>query len=113
MLLIFLPSQIANALLRSPLDPAGQALARLGGGGLLALGVACWYARTTPLSTAALGVARAFLVYNVVAAVMLAIVFEPLSNGNPVVVGASVLHGVLAVALVVALIRARRSMRAR
>jgi hypothetical protein len=110
-MLLFLPSQIATALLRSPLDPAGQALARLGGAGLLALGVACWYARTTPLSPAALGVARGFLVYNVVASVTLALVFLPLSRSNPVVVGASALHGLLAVALLVALMRARRSVR--
>lgn len=113
LMLLFLPSQIAAAVLRSPLDPAGQALARLGGAGLLALGVACWYARNTPLTAAALGVARAFLVYNVLAAVTLALVFLPISSGNPIVVGASALHGLLAVALLVALMRARRSVRVR
>jgi hypothetical protein len=112
-MLLAVPSRIADVLLRSPLDPAGQALARVGGAGLLALGVACWYARETPLVPAALGVARAFLVYNVVAAVTLALVFVPLSGGNPVVVGASVLHGILGVALLVALIRARRVLRVR
>jgi hypothetical protein len=113
LMLLVLPSQIADAVLRLPLDPAGQALARIGGAGLLALGAACWYARDTPLTTAALGVARAFLVYNVVASVTLALVFLPLSSGNPVVVGASALHGLLAVALLVALMRARRAVRAR
>lgn len=113
LMLLTLPSRIATVLLRSPLDPAGQALARIGGAGLLALGVACWYARQTPLAPAGLGVARGFLVYNVVASVTLAAVFGPLSSGNPVVVGASVLHGVLAVALLVALMRARRLLRVR
>ena len=102
-ILLILPSPSASLLFGSPLDFAGQAIARIGGGGLLALGVACWHARETPLAHASLGVARAFLVYNVVAAVVLALVFARLSNGALLVLGASVLHGLLAAALVTAL----------
>jgi hypothetical protein len=98
------PTVPASLLLRSPLAGPGVVFARLAGGGLLALGIACWHARGTPLTHAGLGVSRAFLVYNLVACALLALVRPPLPGGM-VALGASVLHGLLAAALLTALYR--------
>lgn len=77
-------------------------IARLAGGGLLALGIAWGYARGTPSAPAGLGVSRAFLAYNLVACAVLALARPPLPGGL-VALGASVLHGLLAAALITAL----------
>jgi hypothetical protein len=104
LLLLACPSALAWLLLRSPLEGAGPVVARLGGGGLLALGIACWCARGTPLTPAGLGVARGFLAYNLVACVTLAVARPPLSSGGLLALGASVLHGLLAAALIAAFV---------
>ena len=59
--LLLAPSALASILLRSPLAEAGVTVARLAGGGLLALGIACWSARETPADPVAIGVAWGFL----------------------------------------------------
>ena len=97
------PSDIASLLLGSPLGESGVVIARVGGGGLLALGIACWGARTTPSAPASLGVAWAFLSYNVVACVTLACAFPAMASGGLLVLGSSVLHGTLAALLLGAL----------
>ena len=96
------PPAVAFLLLRSPLAGPGVVVARLAGGGLLALGIACWYGRGTPSTPAGLGVSRAFLAYNLVACAVLALARPPFPGGL-VALGASVLHGLLAAALVTAL----------
>jgi hypothetical protein len=99
----------AGAVLETPVGlgllaaPSGLTVARLGGGGLLALGIACWYARGTPLAAAGLGVARGFLAYNLVACAVLFTAF-PALPGGAVALGAAMLHGLLAAGLLVALI---------
>ena len=103
------PSLLASLLLRSPLDGAGLVVARIGGGGVLSLGIACWSARETPLTPAGLGVSRAFLAYNLVACVTLALARPALASGGLPALSASVLHGVLAAALLGALCGLRRS----
>lgn len=103
--LLVAPSSLSSLLLRAPLEGAPVAIARLGGGGLLALGIACWCARRAPSTPAALGVSWGFLAYNVVASVTLAWARPPLASGGLPALGASVLHGVLAVALLGALLR--------
>ena len=45
--LLLAPSTLVELLLRGPLAGAGPIIARFGGGGLLALGIACWFARRT------------------------------------------------------------------
>lgn len=100
--LLVAPSTLAELLLRAPLDGFGLALARVGGGGLLALGIACWFARGTPSTAAGMGVARAFLAYNVVACGVLIQAYPPLPGGLAAL-SAAVLHGLLAVALLAAL----------
>jgi len=89
--------------------PASVWLARIGGGGLLALGIACWCARETPLTPAGLGVARGFLAYNLVACVTLALARPAVASGGLPALAAAFLHGVLASALLRALFGPRRS----
>jgi hypothetical protein len=100
--LLAAPSAVATLALGAPIGDAGAAIARIGGGGLLALGISCWSAHRVASTPVGLGVARAFLVYNVVACVILAMAAPPLPAGL-VAAGASLLHGVLAVALVAGL----------
>jgi hypothetical protein len=40
--LLLAPAVVVEILLRAPLDGTGLAIARLAGGGLLAVGIACW-----------------------------------------------------------------------
>ena len=70
--LLCCPSAAVALLLGSGLDaPAAVALGRLAGAALLALGVACWFARGDEQSRAARGVVTAMTVYNLGAVVVL------------------------------------------
>jgi hypothetical protein len=86
------------------MEGAGLAIGRIGGGGLLALGIACWLARKTPMSPAGVGVAWAYLAYNAVTCVTLAWASVALGGGSLPALGGSVLHGVLGAAMLVALL---------
>jgi len=97
--LLIAPSALASLLLRSPLAGPGVVLARIAGGGVLSLGIACWCARGTPSAPAGLGVSWAFLVYNLVACVTLALAGRELASAGLPALVASALHGVLGVAL--------------
>ncbi len=103
--LLFAPSRFALLLLRSPLDRAGQAVARVAGGALLAVGIACWYAHWSPETVAGLGVARAFLVYNLVVSLTLVRNCPALASGGLPALCVAFIHGLLAVALLIALRR--------
>ena len=72
LLLLVLPAVVAPLLLGAPLDaPAALVVARIAGGALLSLGCACWLARNeSPAGVG--GMVRAMLLYNVVAAAVLA-----------------------------------------
>jgi hypothetical protein len=64
----------------APLEaPAALTVARVGGAGLLALGVACWLARGDVLSRAARGLVAAMLLYDV--SVVAVLVFASLGFG--------------------------------
>ena len=89
------PAGAASALFGSSMEGPGVAIGRIGGGGLLSLGIACWLARKTPSAPASVGVARAYLAYNVVTCVTLAWAGVALEGGSLPALGASVLHGVL------------------
>jgi hypothetical protein len=102
--LLISPSALSSLLLGSPLTAAGVIVARLGGGGLLALGIACWCARKTPSAPASLGAAWAFLAYNLIACITLALASFEMSGGALLVIGASALHGVLGAALLAVLL---------
>jgi hypothetical protein len=107
--LLAAPSALVALLLGSPLEANGIVVARLAGGGLLALGVACWSARITPSAPAAVGVAWAFLLYNAVACVVLAGTDSAVSGRGLLVVGTAAVHGLLAIGLLTALARQRRN----
>lgn len=96
--LLAAPAATAFVLLRAPLEGVGPIVARIGGGGLLAVGIACWFARNPPATPAGLGVARGFLAYNMVACVVLALACPPMPGGI-VALAAAVAHGLLAAAL--------------
>jgi len=83
---------------------AGIAIGRIGGGGLLSLGIACWLARKTPTAPASVGVAWAYLAYNVVTCVTLAWASVALGGGSLPALGASVLHGAIGAAVLGALL---------
>lgn len=101
--LLAAPSPLATLLLGAPLSGSGLVVARLAGGALAGLGIACWFARSTPTAQAGLGVAGALLTYNAVACIALAL--APLGPGNrALALGAAVLHGLLAVGLLSALL---------
>jgi hypothetical protein len=71
--LLACPSASVALLLGAPLDaPAAMTVARVGGAGVLSLGVACWLARGDANSRAARGLVAAMLLYNVATVVILA-----------------------------------------
>jgi len=88
----------------SSVEGAGMAIGRIGGGGLLSLGIACWLARRTPTSQASVGVAWAYLVYNSVTCVTLAWVAVALAGDSLPALGGAVLHGVVGAAMLGALL---------
>lgn len=105
--LLAVPSPLASVLLGAPLSGTGLVVARLAGGGLLGLGIACWFARSTPTAAAGLGVAVALLIYNAVACITLALV-PPGQGSRVLILGVAVLHGLLAAGLLGVLLRRDR-----
>ena len=96
--LLACPSATVTLMVGAPLEtPAALSVARLGGAGLFALGLACWLSREDTQSRAARGLVAAMLLYNVAAVAVLA--FASIGFGMhgvalwPVVV----LHALLAV----------------
>jgi hypothetical protein len=98
------PAGGASALFGSTMEGPGITIGRIGGGGLLALGIACWSARKTPTAPASVGVAWAYLAYNVITCVTLAWASVALEGVSLPALGAAVLHGVLGAAVLGALI---------
>jgi len=98
------PAGGASVLFGSSMEGAGVAIGRIGGAGLLALGIACWLARKTPMSAASVGVGWAYLVYNVIACVTLAWASFALGGASVPALGGAALHGVLGVAMLAALL---------
>lgn len=71
--LLCLPSSAARLLLGAPLlEPSACVVARVGGAGLLTIGIACWFARNDTVSSAAGGLLTAMVLYNLVVALVLA-----------------------------------------
>jgi hypothetical protein len=70
--LLCFPSATVMLLVGAPLKAApALTVARVGGAGLLALGVACWLARDDTQSPAARGLVTAMLLYNAAAVAVL------------------------------------------
>jgi hypothetical protein len=93
--LLCFPSSTVALLAGAPLGIApALTVARVGGAGLLALGVACWLARGDTQSRAAKGLIAAMLLYNIAAVGVLA--FAGLGFGlsrRGVVAGGGSPHG--------------------
>lgn len=78
--LLGLPLLVVSLLLGGSLDtPAALVVARVGGAGLLSIGVACWLARNDQQSRAARGLVAALVLYNV--AVVSVLVYAGLGLG--------------------------------
>lgn len=72
--LMCIPSAAGVLLLGTPLEaPVALTVARVGGAGLLTLGIACWLARNDTQSTAARGLVTAMVVFNLVVALVLGV----------------------------------------
>jgi hypothetical protein len=93
--LIAAPSLVTGVLLSTGLTPAGSAVGRVGGFGLLCLAIACWprgeVAHAQPV--------RALFLYNLLAACYLAYVRFSGEFGGFILLLASALHAVLALLL--------------
>jgi hypothetical protein len=86
-----------SLLVGAPLEtPAASSVARVGGAGLLALGVACWFARDDAQSRAARGVVAAMLLYNAAAIAVLAFAGLGFGLRGVALWPAVVLHAVMA-----------------
>jgi hypothetical protein len=92
------PSLPVSLLLGSSLDtPAALTVARVAGAALLALGVACWFARNDVESHTARGLVAAMLLYNIAAVALLASVGMGSAPVGVALWPAVVLHTALAV----------------
>lgn len=101
------PAGGASVLFGSSMEGAAVAIGRIGGAGLLSLGIACWLARKTPMASASVGVGWAYLVYNAVACVTLVWASVALGGGSLPALGGAALHGVLGAAMLAALLGRR------
>lgn len=71
--LLVSPALTVSLLIGAPFETAADSvIGRVGGAGLLALGIASWLARNDEQSRAATGLIASLLLYNVAAAVVLA-----------------------------------------
>jgi hypothetical protein len=102
--LLCFPSTTVALLLGSSLDtPTALTVARVGGAGLLTLGIACWLARGDARSRAARGLVAAILLYDVAAVAILA--FAGVGFGMKGLWPAVVLHAVMVVWCITYLLR--------
>ncbi|MCX6877341.1 MAG: hypothetical protein NTW21_26560 [Verrucomicrobia bacterium] len=96
--LLAAPATFAGLLFGVPLETAAAlTVARIGGAGLLALGIAAWFAASDAGSFAARGLVGAMILYNLGAAVLLGTAtWQPASNALVLWLGV-VLHTAMAV----------------
>lgn len=96
--LLSMPSVTVALLVGEPLDsPAALTVARVGGAGLFALGVACWLSRSDTQSRAARGLIAAMLLYNIAAVAVLAYADIGFGMHGVALWPAVVLHAVMTV----------------
>ena len=106
--LLVVPSVVIQLLLGAEISGAAVPLGRVAGTALLALGVACWLARSDVQSRAARGVVAAMLLYNFGAVVILGAA-DISSQTVRIALGlAVILHSAMAVWCVTSLLAARR-----
>lgn len=97
LILAVTPSLVARLVLNADLNSAGEALGRVGGFGLLGLGVACWVQSASVSRNTA--VVRGLLTYNVLAALFFIYLGVQGTLIGPMLWPAAVLHFVLAILL--------------
>lgn len=90
------PNVVAGLLLSTSLTPGGEAIARVGGAGLLSLGIACWPRRDGDNTHAI----RALFVYNLLAGCYLIYLKFSGDFHSILLLPAGVLHGLLAILFV-------------
>lgn len=96
--LLGFPSAVVALLVGAPLESsAGLTVARVGGAGLLALGLACWLARNDTRSHAGRGLVAAILLYNIAAVAILAYAGIGLRQHGMALWPAVALHALMAV----------------
>lgn len=96
--LLGFPSATVTLLVGAPLESsAGLTVARVGGAGLLALGVACWLARHDTRNHAGKGLVSAMLLYNIAAVAILAYAGIGLDLHGMALWPAVALHALMAV----------------
>lgn len=90
--LILTPGIVTSLLLGAAADSVGLMIGRVGGVGLLSLGIACWGARTDTGGAAQTGTLRAITLYNAGAGLLL-VVFAATGKAVGLVVwSAGILH---------------------
>jgi hypothetical protein len=95
--LIAVPSVVAHLLLNSEISGAAIPLGRVAGGALLTLGVASWLASYDEQSCAARGLVSAMVLYNIGAALILALAGIRSGFVGIALWPAVILHAVMAV----------------
>lgn len=96
--LLCVPASAALLLFGAPLEsPTALSAARIGGLGLLTLGVACWLARNDGGSPAAQGLAAAMVIYNVGATAVFAYAGAGLGLHGALLWPAAALHAAMTV----------------
>jgi hypothetical protein len=103
--LLATPDLAIGLVFGSPGTAAAVALARLAGGALLALGVACWLARNDSIGAASSALVSGMLTYN--AAVVALVLTGRLGWIGPLLSGVALLHGGMALWCLL-LLRGRR-----
>ena len=98
---IISPRLVANVLLSAEPAPGGEALARIGGCGLLCLAIACWpRGECLPTDREHEQPVRALFLYNLLAALYLSYLEITGDFASPILLPAAALHTVLALLLV-------------
>ena len=90
--LILTPGIVIALLLGAETDRVGLMIGRVGGFGLLSLGIACWGARTDAGGAAQTGTLRAITLYNAGAGLLLVVFAATGKAAGPVVWIAGILH---------------------
>lgn len=108
--LLAVPALLDWVLLGGRFEAAASiVVARIAGGALLALGIACWFASNDTRSRAAYGVVAAMLVYNVTVAALLVYAGAAKGASGIALWPAVVVHAALAVWCAMCLAQARAS----
>jgi hypothetical protein len=97
LLLFIIPEFVVNLIMGSGLEGASApAIVRIAGAALLALGVACWFARSDAGSTAGLGLIKAMALYNLGVVLVLAVAGSQMATVGILLWPAVIVHAAMA-----------------